>query len=62
LVSLERGRHHGRGHYERSYHGRGAYFAKKASILNELVRLSERQVQRAEANLRYPYRLSFARR
>lgn len=62
LVWLERSRHHGRGHYERGYHSRGAYFAKKASILNELVRLSERQVQQAQTNLRYPYRLSFARR
>jgi hypothetical protein len=62
LVSIERSRHRGRGHYERGRHGLGGYFAKKASILNELVRLSERQVQRARANLRYPYRLSFARR
>ncbi len=69
LVSLERSRYRGRGHYERGSHGRGhggrghgGYFVKKASILNELVQLSERQVQRAEANLRYPQRLSFARR
>ena len=74
LVSLERSRYRGRGHYERGHHGRGhqvrghqvrgqgGYFVKKASILNELVQASERQVQRAEANLRYPHRLSFARR
>ncbi len=74
LLSLERSRYRGRGHYERGSHGRGhggrghggrghgGYFVKKASILNELVQLSERQVQRAEANLRYPQRLSFARR
>ena len=62
LVSLERSRNRGRGHYERGYHGRGAYFGKKASILNELVRLSERQVQLAEARLHAPYRLSCARR
>ena len=64
----ERG-HKGRGHYERGYNGRGhyarnlrSYYERKAVILDELVRLSERQVQRASANLRYPYRLSFARR
>jgi hypothetical protein len=64
LVSLERSRPRGRGHYARGHHGRahGGYFAKKASILNELVQLSEGQVQRAEANLRYRHRLSFARR
>ncbi len=74
LASLERSRHHGRGHYERAHCGRahghrgyygrgqGGYFAKKASILNELVQLSERQLQRAEANLHYPYRFSVARR
>ena len=50
-----------RGHGYRG-HGQGAYVARKAVILDELVMLSERQVQRAEANLRYPSRLSFARR
>jgi len=50
-----------RGHGYRG-HGQGAYVARKAVILDQLVALSERQVQRAEANLRYPYRLSFARR
>ncbi|NNE20273.1 MAG: hypothetical protein HKN10_17525 [Myxococcales bacterium] len=65
---LDRG-HRGRGHYERGYYGRGhyarsqrSYDERKAAILDELVRLSERQVQRAASNLRYPYRVSFARR
>jgi hypothetical protein len=64
----ERG-YKGRGHYERGYNGRGhyarsqrSYHARKAVILDELVRLSERQVQRAAANLRYPYQFSIARR
>lgn len=67
LVKLERGRY-----YERSYRGHGyrgyrghsprSYHERKAAILNELVQLSERQVQRAKANLHYPYRLSVARR
>jgi len=69
LARLERTRYRGRGyrghgHRGHGYRGRsqGGYLAKKAVILDELVRLSERQVQRAAANLRYPYRLSFARR
>lgn len=64
----ERG-YKGRGHYERGYNGRGhyarsqrSYHEQKAVILAELIRLSERQVERAAVNLRYPYRLSFARR
>ncbi len=59
LVKLERGRYS-----EHSYRGRrlGSYHQRKAAILNELVQLSERQVQRAEANLHYPHRLSVARR
>ncbi|MGB3049733.1 MAG: hypothetical protein WBB42_01955 [Polyangiales bacterium] len=69
LVSLERSRnrgyvHNGRGHNGRGHNARshGGYFTKKASILNELVRLSERQVQLAEARLHAPYRLSVAYR
>jgi hypothetical protein len=69
LASLERTRlyrrgHQGRGRGARGYHSRayGSYFAKKASILDELVWLSERQVQIAEVRVRAPYRLSFARR
>lgn len=74
LAALEQRRHYarrynGRGHYDRGHHGRGyyarsyrSYYENKARILDELVRLSERQVQRAEANLRYPYRPSFAYR
>jgi len=74
LARLERSRYRGhgnRGHGYRGHgnrgqryrgHNQGGYLAKKALILDELVRLSERQVQRAAANLRYPYRLSFARR
>jgi len=74
LTALEQRRHytrgyngrgnHGRGHYDRGHAARSyrSYYETKARILNELVRLSERQVQRAEANLRYPYRVSFAHR
>ncbi|MBT8452187.1 MAG: hypothetical protein KJO40_09505 [Deltaproteobacteria bacterium] len=69
LVSLERTRlyrrgHQGRGRGVRGYHGRahGGYFATKASILDQLISLSERQVQIAEVRVRAPYRLSFARR
>jgi len=74
LARLERSRYRGHGYRGQGYRGhgnrghgyrghrQGGYLAKKAVILDELVRLSERQVQRAEANLRYPYRLSFARR
>jgi hypothetical protein len=59
----ERG-HHGRGHYDRGHAARSyrSYYENKARILHELVRLSERQVQRAEANLHYPYRVSLAHR
>jgi hypothetical protein len=53
------GRGHGRGHYGRDPRG---YYEKKARILEELVSLSERQVQRARANVRYPLRLSLAHR
>ncbi len=69
LARLERSRYRGRGyrgHGNRGQryrgHNQGGYLAKKALILDELVRLSERQVQRAAANLHYPHRLSFARR
>ena len=61
--------HHGRGHQGRGHQGRGhqgrdprGYYENKARILDELVFLSERQVQRAQANVRYPLRLSFAHR
>jgi hypothetical protein len=50
---------HGRGHQARGHAG---YYGKKARILNELVELSERQVHRARANVRYPYQRSFANR
>lgn len=49
----------GRGHHDRDPRG---YYEKKSRILEELVVLSERQVQRAQANVRYPLRLSFAHR
>ena len=69
LASLEGARvyrrgHQGHGRGARGYHGRahGGYFANKARILDELVWLSERQVQIAELRVRAPYRLSFARR
>ena len=51
--------HQGRGHQGRGHHG---YYAKKARILDELVALSERQLERARANLSYPIRRSFAYR
>jgi hypothetical protein len=53
---------HGRGHargYGRGWRRNQAY---KASILNELVELSERQVYRARARVRHPVRFSFAYR
>jgi hypothetical protein len=51
--------HHGNGHYER---GHGGYYGKKARILDELVELSERQVHRARAGVRYPFQMSLAYR
>jgi hypothetical protein len=58
-----------RGYYGHSYKSRGyyggvhrGYSAKKARILNELIELSERQVHRAQASMRHPFRLSFAYR
>ena len=74
LARLERSRYRGHGYRGHGYrghgyrkhgyrkHGQDSYVAKKAVILDELVMLSERQVQRAAANLRYPYQFSFARR
>jgi hypothetical protein len=74
LATLEQRHHHtrgyngrghrGRGHYDRGHAARSyrSYYENKARILDELVRLSERQVQRAEANLHYPYRVSLAHR
>lgn len=69
LARLERSRYRGhnyRGHGNRKHryrgYNQGGYLAKMAVILDELVRLSEQQVQRAAANLRNPRRLSFARR
>jgi len=56
--------HNGHGYKDRGYYGgvdRG-YSAKKARILNELIELSERQVHRAQASMRHPFRLSFAYR
>jgi hypothetical protein len=69
LAMLEwRGRQ-GRGYQERSHHGRGyqghgyrGYYGKKSKILDELVQLSERQVYRARADVRQPFRMSFAYR
>jgi hypothetical protein len=61
--------HHDRGYRDRGYHGHGyherghrGYYAKKARILDELVELSERQVYRAQARLRYPRWPSYAYR
>jgi len=54
LAVLERRPHHGRGH-------RG-YYAEKTRILDELVAMSERQVQRAQAGVHPWIRLSFSRR
>ena len=51
--------HHGNGRYER---GHGGYYGKKARILDELVELSERQVHRARAGVRYPFQMSLAYR
>ena len=74
LARLERRGHQGRGHHGHGYRsyghngnghrGRdhGGYYGKKARILNELVELSERQVQRARAGVRYPFQMSFAHR
>jgi hypothetical protein len=69
LAMLERRGHQGRGHNGHGYKSRGyyggvdrGYFAKKARILNELIELSERQVHRAQASVRHPFRLSFAYR
>ncbi len=54
LAVLERRPHHGRGH-------RG-YYAEKTRILDELVAMSERQVQRARASVHPWIRMSFSRR
>jgi hypothetical protein len=66
--------HNGHGYKSRGYYGHGyksrgyyggvprGYSAKKARILNELIELSERQVHRAQASMRHPFRLSFAYR
>jgi len=61
LAKLERRRHYSRGYQGRGHYAR-TYYQQKASILNELIRLSERQLQRAEANLHNPNRPSFAYR
>jgi hypothetical protein len=73
LAMLERRGHHGRGHHGRGHNGHGhgghgkghgdrGYYGKKARILNELVELSERQVHRARAGVRYPFQMSLAYR
>jgi hypothetical protein len=56
--------HHGHGYQGRGHGGRGrhGYYTKKARILGELVELSERQLERARANIGYPLRPSFAYR
>lgn len=74
LARLEQKQQHGHGYQSRGYHGRrydsrghegrghGGYYGKKSRILDELVTLSERQVQHARANVSDPFRLSFAHR
>jgi hypothetical protein len=73
LVMLERRGHQGRGHQGRGHnghghrghgkgHGDGGYYGKKVRILNELVELSEWQVHRARASVRYPFQMSLAYR
>jgi len=64
LARLERRGHQGRGHKGHGHRGQGngGYYGKKARILNELVELSEWQVYRARAGVRYPIQMSFARR
>ena len=69
LASLERRTYDGRGHGGYVHQGRGhggrgrhGYYTKKARILEELVGLSERQLERARANIGYPLRPSFAYR
>jgi hypothetical protein len=64
LAMLEQRIRHGRGHggYYKAKHGRGAYYVEKARILADLVRLSERQLQRAHFNIGHPVRPSFAHR
>jgi hypothetical protein len=69
LASLERRTYDGRGHGGHAHQGRGhggrnrhGYYTKKARILEELVGLSERQLERARANIGYPLRPSFAYR
>lgn len=63
-----RGRY-SRGYYSRGRYGRGqhassqrAYFARKAEILDTLVKLSERQLVRAEARLNRSNRVSYVYR
>jgi hypothetical protein len=74
LAMLERRRHNGRGHYEgghqerghhghaRRGHGQRGYYGDKARILDELVALSEQQVHRARAGVRYPFQMLYAYR
>jgi hypothetical protein len=69
LAMLERRVHdrparYGHGARRQGHHwqGRQGYYAKKARILDELVELSERQLERARASVRYPMRPSFAYR
>jgi len=38
------------------------YYVEKAQIFDELIGLSERQLQRAQARVRYPIQMSFAYR
>ncbi len=64
----------GRGHYEgghqerghhghaRRGHGQRGYYGDKARILDELVALSEQQVHRARAGVRYPFQMLYAYR
>lgn len=60
LAATERWYGHGRGHgYGRGWRRNQAY---KASVLSELVELSERQVYRAQARVRHPVQFSFAYR
>jgi len=57
---------HGRGHdahhEAKRGHGSRVYYVEKAQIFDELIDLSERQLQRAQARIRYPIRTSLAYR
>ena len=58
----KRGRGHGAHHEAKRGHGPPVYYVEKAQIFDELIGLSERQLQRAQARVRYPIQMSFAYR